>query len=128
MHNEEHHLYQLVDAVITGQDMSVTETMAIDHQFMERQIGWIDESLRAASLNAQDSKHGAIRQELKLLLAQLDAVLRLHLRREEQVYLTVLRHYASHEIGSEIQLRMRRVYGEGKANTVPTAATLSSER
>ncbi len=125
MHSEEHHLYQLVDALITGQDMSVTATMAIDHQFVERQIGLIDECLRTARLNsAQDSEHRTIRRELELLLAQLNAVLRLHLRRDEQVYLTVLRHYAGRGIGNEIRLRMQRVYGEGKASTLPTDAAV----
>lgn len=121
MHNEEDHLYHLVDALIAGQSMSVTATMTIDHQFVERQIGWIDECLRAARLNSsQHSERRTIGRELELLLAQLNAVLKLHLQREEQVYLTLLRHYTNHGIGSQIRLHMQRVYGDGKANAFPT--------
>lgn len=124
-HSEEHHLYPLVDTFVMGQDMSVSATMTIDHQFVECQISSIEERIRTARLHsARDSEPRTVRRELELLLVELKAVLRLHLRKDEQVYLTVLRHYAGHGIGNEIQLRMQRVYGEGKASTLPTDAAV----
>lgn len=120
MRSEEHHLYDLVDG-ITEQNPGVAATMAIDHQFVESQIDSIDEYLRTALLeNAQDSGRRGVRRELETQLAQLNAVLRLHLRREEQVYLMALKHYAKREIGNEIRLRMQRVYGDGKIDNFST--------
>ena len=120
MHSEEHHLYDLVDGLITGHNPSVAATMAIDHQLVERQIESIGECLRTAMLDsAQDSERRAVRRELEIVLAQLNAVLALHLQREEQVYLMVLKHYAGQGIGNEIRLRMQRVYGDGKTGNVP---------
>jgi hemerythrin-like domain-containing protein len=123
MHSEEHYLYDLVDRLVTTQSPSVTAIMAKDHQFVERRIGSICECLRAALLeNAQDSERRGACRKLETLLAQLNAVLRLHLRTEEQVYLMALKQYANREIGNEVRLRMQRVFGDGKTDNFSTDA------
>ncbi|MGC1678459.1 MAG: hemerythrin domain-containing protein [Candidatus Binataceae bacterium] len=123
MHSEEHQLYDLVAGLITTQSPSVSAIMAKDHQFVESQIDSIDEYLRTVLLeNAQDSERRGARRELETLLAQLNAVLRVHLRREEQVYLMALKHYAKREIGNEIRLSLQRVYGDGKIDNFSTDA------
>ena len=122
MHREEHHLYGLVDG-ITEQNPGVAATMAIDHQFVESQIGSIEACLEAARLDsAENSERRAIRRELETLLAQLNAVLRLHLRREEQVYLMTLKHHAKRKVRNEGRLRMQRVYGDSKTDNFSTDA------
>lgn len=125
IHSEEHHLYGLVDGLDTGRSLKVTSGMTLDHQFVESQIGSIEECLRAARHDSvQDPGHIALRRKLETLLARLDAVLRLHLRREEDAYLAVLRRYESHEIESEIRLRMQRVYGDGETVASPSEAVI----
>jgi iron-sulfur cluster repair protein YtfE (RIC family) len=121
MHSEEHHLYVLVDGFDTERNLKVTAGMTLDHQFVECQIASIDECLRTARHNSvQDLGHVALHRKLEILLARLDAVLRMHLRREEDAYLAVLRRYASHEIEGEIRLRMQRVYGDGETIASPS--------
>ena len=122
MHREEHHLCDLVDG-ITEQNPGVAATMVIDHQLVESQIDSIGERLRTAALeNAQDSERRGVHRELETLLAQLNAVFGLHLRREEQVYLMAFNHYARRGIGSEIRLRMQREHGDGKTDNLSTDA------
>jgi len=125
MRSEEDHLYPLVDAFVARYDMSVGGTMAIDHQFVERQISPIDERIRTARLHsARDSESRTVRRELERLLVELSTILTLHLRTEEQVYLSVLRHYAGDEVGSEMRRRIQHVYGECDANSMSMGAAL----
>ncbi len=120
MRSEEHHLYDLVDRLVATQSLGVTATMVKDHQFVESQIDSIDECLRTARLDSpQDPESLVLHRKLDTLLARLDAILRSHLQSEEDVYLAMIRHSASHEIESEIQRRMQSVYGEGKTSTSP---------
>jgi iron-sulfur cluster repair protein YtfE (RIC family) len=123
MHDEERHLYDLVDDLIARHSAGVAATMAIDHQFVEDQIDSIEACLEAARLeNAQNSASRSKRRELETLLAQLDTVLRLHLQREEQIYLMALTRPAAREIGRELRRRMRRVYGDVQSREIPSDA------
>jgi iron-sulfur cluster repair protein YtfE (RIC family) len=125
MRSEEDRLYPLVDAFMTRYDMSVGGTMTIEHQFVERQISSIEERIKAARLHrARDPEPRNVRQGLELLLVELDAILRLPLRKEEHVYLSVLRHYAGDEVGSEMRRGIQHVYGECDANFVSKGAAL----
>ena len=107
MHCEESELYRSIDRLMARPGASITATMAMDHELMEQQIARIDESLNAVTLEPSfELQHGAPDRNIGFLLAQFDLVLRLHLRREEHLYLTAFQSYAGDNIASDIWRRM----------------------
>ena len=90
---------------------------------MEQQIARIDESLKAVTLDRSfELQDGAPDRDLGFLLAKLEVVLRLHLRREEHLYLTALRNNPGRDTARDILRRMSRVYGEDEPDPLSTGA------
>lgn len=108
--------------------MNSTAAMANDHRFVEEQVSRIDAALMADRLeNLRGSARHANRAELERLLVELNAVLRLHLQKEKQVYVTVLRCCAADQMESEVLRRMQRVFDE-KAAAAPSESAPAAYR
>lgn len=112
-HGEERHLYGLIDSLIKAHNVNSTATMCVDHTFLEEQVDRIDSAV-ARLERSSGSECSAAAAELERLLIELSAVLRLHLRKEEDVYFTLMERYAPEQEQSAALRQMHRVYEEEK--------------
>lgn len=92
---EERHLYPAVDPLIKAHG-SATATMSVDHEVITDYVRQIDDLSRAAA-TADPPQRRAMVQRLAQLGLQLEAIFRLHLRKEEDVYLPLFEQYVSTE-------------------------------
>ncbi len=89
---EEQHLYPVIDELVK-QHGNATTTMRIDHEYIgesARQIEELAQALRSASTEDERAK---LRLRLVRLASQLDAILRLHVAKEERAYLPLFERY-----------------------------------
>lgn len=85
---EERHLYPAVEPLLRAHG-SPTATMRVDHEAIEAYIREIE--TLAGRLRTAGGPDGAqARSELRRALRQLEAVLRVHLEKEERIYLPLL--------------------------------------
>ena len=92
---EERHLYPAVDPLIKAHG-SATATMSIDHEVITDYVRQIDDLARAVAA-ADPPQRPAMVQRMAQLGLQLEAIFRLHLRKEEDVYLPLFERYVSTE-------------------------------
>jgi hemerythrin-like domain-containing protein len=88
---EEIHLYPAVDPLVKAHG-SATATMTVDHEFITGYIERITETVQALESAAPEEK-AAKETELQRLSLQLEAVLLLHLEKEERVYIPLFEKY-----------------------------------
>ncbi len=89
---EERYLYPVVDSLIRAHG-SPTNTMRIDHQRIQDYINQITETVQELTAASQPNAREALEKRLRRLAVELDAVLRLHLLKEEQDYLPLVESY-----------------------------------
>ena len=92
---EEQHLYPMVDSLVKAHGQA-TATMSVDHEFIEgyiRQIGEAVQTWRGAGQEQRATSLG----RLQRLALQLEAVLQVHLEKEERVYLPLFEQYLADE-------------------------------
>ncbi len=107
---EEKHLYPAVEPLVKAHGQA-TATMSVDHEFIEhyiRQIGETAEGLRRAGTEERP----ALERRLRHLALQLEAVLRLHLEKEERVYLPLFEQHLSEEAQQRVLDGMHAAYEE----------------
>lgn len=92
---EEKHLYPVVEPLIKAHGQA-TATMSIDHESIEDYIRQIGEAVTAVE-GAGPDQQPALQRQLQHLALQLEAVLRLHLEKEERVYLPLFEQHLSEE-------------------------------
>jgi uncharacterized protein (DUF2249 family)/hemerythrin-like domain-containing protein len=88
---EERFLYPAVDPLVKAHG-SATATMRVDHEFITGYVNQLDETaqaLRAASADARP----ALQATLQRLSLQLEALLLVHLEKEERVYIPLFEEY-----------------------------------
>jgi uncharacterized protein (DUF2249 family)/hemerythrin-like domain-containing protein len=112
-HGEERHLYGLIDSLVKAHNANSTATMCVDHTFLEEQVDRIESAVGRLE-RSSGSERTAAAAELERLLIELSAVLRLHLRKEEDVYFTLMERYAPEQEQSAALRQMHRVYEEEK--------------
>jgi len=103
---EEQHLYPAVDPLLKGHG-DATATMRVDHAFIEstvRQIAETAQALRAA----RPGEESNLRHRLLRLAQDLQAVFRVHLEKEERVYLPLVERYLSDQEQQRILERMHQ--------------------
>ena len=83
---EETHLYPVMDRLVKEYG-SATATMAIDHEHIGAMSRRIEELAGALAAATSDAERDARRRELARLGTQLEAVLRIHVEKEERAYL-----------------------------------------
>jgi uncharacterized protein (DUF2249 family)/iron-sulfur cluster repair protein YtfE (RIC family) len=101
---EERHLYPTVEPLLKAHGMA-TATMRLDHRFLEDYIGKIDDvagRLRSAPADAAL----AVERELARLVLQLQALFRVHLAKEEQVYLPLFEQYVPVDVQRQVMEQM----------------------
>lgn len=91
---EERSLYPAVEPLIKAHG-TATATMSVDHRVITDYVTAITQT--AQELAAAPSDRAVLRDRLTRLALQLEAVLRLHLRKEEEVYLPLFDRYLSPE-------------------------------
>ncbi|NLG69950.1 MAG: DUF2249 domain-containing protein [Firmicutes bacterium] len=90
---EERALYPAGDPLVARYGRA-SATMSIDHEYIERYIREIEAAARAIADASEPSRAGALRR-LHQLALQLAAIFRLHLDKEERVYLALLEAHLS---------------------------------
>jgi uncharacterized protein (DUF2249 family)/hemerythrin-like domain-containing protein len=105
---EEEHLYAAVEALIKAHGQA-TATMRVDHRFIEDYVRRIEAAGEALTHAASDER-AAKQAQLERLILQLEAVLEVHLAKEEQVYLPLLEQYVPIEEQQRILDGMHEAY------------------
>lgn len=90
---EEAYLYPVVDPLVK-QYGSATATMRVDHEFISKYVGGLKEIANAWSA-ATPEQQSALRKRAARLALQLQALLEVHLEKEERVYLPLFERYIS---------------------------------
>jgi len=88
---EERHLYPAVEPLLKAHGMA-TATMRVDHRFLEDYVGRIEDVVGGLH-GAPEDRRPALERELARLVLQLQALFRVHLAKEEQVYLPLFEQY-----------------------------------
>ena len=107
---EEAYLYSAVEALIKAHGQA-TATMRVDHRFIEDYVRRIEAAGEALTQAAADERE-AKQEQLERLMVQLEAVLEVHLAKEEQVYLPLLEQYLPVEEQQRILEGMHEAYQE----------------
>lgn len=85
---EERHLYGVVDTLVREYGKATT-TMMVDHEFINDYVAKI-ELVTHRLESAGDSERALLLRDLRELSLRLDAIVELHLAKEERVYLPLI--------------------------------------
>jgi hemerythrin-like domain-containing protein len=108
-HGEERHLYPAVERLLREHGRA-TATMSVDHEFIEGYIAEIEKAVQAMA-NGEGTDGTRARERLERLVLQLQAVLEVHLEKEERIYLPLLEQFVSDDEMDKIVDRMHSTYG-----------------
>jgi hemerythrin-like domain-containing protein len=92
---EERYLYPAVDPLLRTYGRP-TETMSVDHEFITRYVREIEDAVAALRDANADERPGLLGR-LQRLAIQLDAIMHLHLDKEERVYLPLFERHLTDE-------------------------------
>lgn len=92
--SEERGLYPAIEELLRTHG-SPTATMVIDHEFIRDYVRQIEETAGAMARAGHDRSH--LESRLRRLGVELEAVLRLHVEKEERVYLPLFEAHLSAE-------------------------------
>lgn len=93
---EEQHLYGMVDTLVHKYGRA-TATMMVDHQFIGGYVAKIEEVSRRLGGGACDGEREDLLRRLRELAIRLDAIVELHLAKEERVYLPLIDEHVDEE-------------------------------
>ncbi len=116
---EERYLYPIIEPLLKAHGKA-TATMSVDHEFIEDYIGQIEEAIQHLRI-ARTEDHARLLHRLHLLTLQLEAILRVHLEKEERLYLPLFEQYLSEAEQQQVLDGMHEAYEEdttGEAVTV----------
>ncbi|PZR94781.1 MAG: hypothetical protein DLM69_12190 [Candidatus Chloroheliales bacterium] len=97
---EEAYLYPAVDPLVKEYGRP-TATMMVDHEYIKRYIAQIAAAVQALATAAPDAR-AAQQSALQRLCLQLEAILLVHLDKEERVYLPLFEAHLSPEVQQQI--------------------------
>ncbi len=89
---EEQHLYPVMDGLVRDHGKATT-TMTIDHEYIENMVRQIEELTQAVRGAKTDDERTRQRVRLVRVASQLDAILRMHVDKEERGYLPLFEQY-----------------------------------
>lgn len=92
---EEAELYPIVDDLVRAHGKP-TSTMRVDHKYIQDYVAQIEAAAREYG-DAAPAQQNALRAKLVQLGFELDAVFKVHLAKEEEVYLPLFEQYVSDE-------------------------------
>lgn len=102
---EERHLYPAVEGLLREHGRA-TATMSVDHEYIEGYVSEIAEAVQAIESGGDASR---ARERLERVVLQLQAVLQVHLEKEERIYLPLMEQHMSEEEQESIVDRMHSV-------------------
>jgi hemerythrin-like domain-containing protein len=105
---EEQHLYPVVESLVKAHGQA-TATMSVDHEFIEGYIHQIEETVQALQI-AREETQPELKSRLRHLALQLEAVLSVHLEKEERVYLPLFERYVAQEDQQQVLDDMHAAY------------------
>jgi uncharacterized protein (DUF2249 family) len=103
---EERHLYALVDGLVQ-QHGRPTATMIVDHEFINNYVTKIETITRQLA-SATDGELSQLLGRLRDLALRLDAIVELHLAKEERIYLPLIEEHVDEERQSNV---LRAIHG-----------------
>ncbi len=109
---EERHLYGAVDTLVREHGKA-TATMMIDHEFINDYVAKIELATNRLE-SADDSERAQMLRELRELSLRLDAIVELHLAKEERVYLPLIERYLDQAHQRQILEAIHESYEEEK--------------
>jgi uncharacterized protein (DUF2249 family) len=92
---EERHLYELVDSLVRHHGRP-TATMIVDHEFINDYVRKIEAITRELGM-AADGERSQLLRQLRDLALRLDAIVELHLAKEERIYLPLIEEHVGEE-------------------------------
>ena len=107
---EERHLYEAVDTLVREHG-SGTATMMVDHEFIAGYVRKIEE-LTCQLKTAPGHDRALLLRRLRDLSLRLEAIVQLHLAKEERVYLPLLDRYLDETRQRQILERVHKTYEE----------------
>jgi uncharacterized protein (DUF2249 family) len=105
---EEASLYPRMDGLVREHGKA-TATMSVDHAFVENYIRQIEETARVLA-STQNGNRANLQKQLARLALQLDALLTVHLEKEERIYLPLFEQYLSAEEQQRVLDGMHEAY------------------
>jgi uncharacterized protein (DUF2249 family) len=112
--SEELHLYPLLDPIVAAHARP-TETMSIDHEFIARYRDDVAKA-RAELAGARGDAAAGAATRLARTAAALEALVEVHLAKEERAYLPLL---ATHTSDADQGALLRRMHGEDSQTVEP---------
>jgi len=101
---EELYLYPALDPVLKVHARA-TAALSVDHEYIQGYVDWIDETTEELE-TADEEERPALLALLRRLCVQLEAVLQLHMAKEEKVYLPLFERYTPREAQEQILSEM----------------------
>lgn len=105
---EERHLYPAVEPLVREYGRA-TATMSVDHEFIEGYVAEIEKAVEAMGAG-EAAESSRARERLERLVLQLQAVLEVHLEKEERIYLPLMEQHLSEDEQDRIVDRMHSAY------------------
>ncbi len=112
---EERHLYSIVDELVRRYGRA-TATMIIDHEFINNYVTRIAEVVRELA-TATNGNRSRLLSQLHDLASRLDAIVELHLAKEERVYLPLIEEHVGEERQAHVLRAIHHSYEEEKTVT-----------
>jgi hemerythrin-like domain-containing protein len=107
---EELYLYPALDPVMKAHAQA-TAALSIDHEYIQGYVDWIEETTEELE-TADEQEKPALHALLHRLCLQLEAVLQLHMAKEEKVYLPLFELYTPKEDQQHILSEMHETLSE----------------
>ncbi|MBI2939862.1 MAG: hemerythrin domain-containing protein [Chloroflexi bacterium] len=105
---EERHLYSAIEPQIKAHG-SATATMSVDHEFIQDYISQLESAVKELR-TAPAAERTALNNRIQRLALELGAVIRVHLEKEERVYLPLFEEYLSEEQQQQVLDGMHSAY------------------
>ncbi|GIX49390.1 MAG: hypothetical protein KatS3mg131_3601 [Candidatus Tectimicrobiota bacterium] len=106
---EERHLYPALEPVLKTHG-DATATMRVDHEYITAYIRQLEETVQA--LQQAAAQQATLQAQLQRLLWQLEGLLRVHLEKEERVYLPLFAQHLPEAEQQRVLAGMHAAYGE----------------
>jgi uncharacterized protein (DUF2249 family) len=109
---EERHLYALVDGLLREHGRP-TATMIVDHEFINDYVARI-ETITRQLVTATDGERSQLLHRLRDLALRLDAIVELHLAKEERIYLPLIEEHVDEERQGNVLRAIHDSYEKGQ--------------
>lgn len=106
---EERHLYGLVDTLVRKHGKP-TATMVVDHEFITDYVAKIEEASQRLARAAYSDQREQLLRRLHDLALRLDAIVELHLAKEERIYLPLIEEHVDKERQSAVLRAIHESY------------------